>query len=216
MSIERIRELNPDIKIFPVESSEFMSYGRILDIDTDEIIKVAEGIKLPENGSLYEASLEAFENLDFSDKIKDDYFGELECQVGYCYGHSNRLNAFEWHTSSEINVAVTDLVLILGHTFEIVDGKIDSSVAKVFYVNKGQAIEVYSTSLHFCPIEVNDEGFGCVVALPKGTNIPLEKNHDDPLLFRKNKWIIAHVDNEPLIERGVVSGVYGDNIEIKH
>ncbi len=216
MNIEKLRELNPQIEIYSVESPEFASYGRKLNIDTNEIVKVAQEIALPESGSLYEASVDSFENLKISKRLNEDYFGEMETQVGYCYGHSNMLNAFEWHKSSEINIAVTDLILILAHNYEIIDGKIDSALAKVFYVKKGEAIEVFGTSLHFCPIEVSKKGFGCVVALPKGTNLPLDNSHEDRLLFRKNKWIIAHIDNKPLIDRGVIPGVYGSNIEIKY
>ncbi|MBQ1934983.1 MAG: DUF4867 family protein, partial [Clostridia bacterium] len=71
-------------------------------------------------------------------------------------------------------------------------------------------------SLHFCPCEVAQSGFGCVVALPVGTNVPLEREAADKLLFRKNKWIFAHVDNEGLIARGVVPGITGENYEVKY
>ena len=80
----------------------------------------------------------------------------------------------------------------------------------------GTAIEVYASTLHFCPCEVQREGFGCVVALPVGTNIPLEEPSEDPLLFRKNKWIVAHDQNRSLIERGVVPGIDGVNYEIRY
>ena len=215
MNIKELRALNPNTEIFDTDSKEFSVFGRKLDLNTDEIVKVAEGIKNPEIGSLYDASLTEFEKLKIAEEIGEECFGEMGCQVGYCRGHSNRLNAFEWHTSSEINVAVTDLVLILARVDQIENRKIDSSLSKVFYIKKGEAIEVYATSLHFCPCEVEKSGFGCVVALPRGTNLPLERAHNDPFLFRKNKWIIAHVENASLIERGVTAGVYGENIEIK-
>ena len=41
-------------------------------------------------------------------------FGEMEIQIGYCNGHNSMLNALEYHKSSEINVAATDAVLLLG------------------------------------------------------------------------------------------------------
>ena len=216
MNIKELRALNPNTEIFDTDSKEFSVFGRKLDLNTDEIVKVAEGTKNPEIGSLYDASLTEFEKLKIAEEIGEECFGEMGCQVGYCRGHSNRLNAFEWHTSSEINVAVTDLVLILARVDQIENRKIDSSLSKVFYIKKGEAIEVYATSLHFCPCEVEKSGFGCVVALPRGTNLPLERAHNDPFLFRKNKWIIAHVENASLIERGVTVGVYGENIEIKY
>ena len=216
MNIKELRALNPNTEIFDTDSKEFSVFGRKLDLNTDEIVKVAEGTKNPEIGSLYDTSLTEFEKLKIAEEIGEECFGEMGCQVGYCRGHSNRLNAFEWHTSSEINVAVTDLVLILARVDQIENRKIDSSLSKVFYIKKGEAIEVYATSLHFCPCEVEKSGFGCVVALPRGTNLPLERAHNDPFLFRKNKWIIAHVKNASLIERGVTAGVYGENIEIKY
>ncbi len=136
--------------------------------------------------------------------------------VGYCFGHNNFLNATEWHTSSEINIAVTPLVLILGHVWDIVDGKIDSSEFKAFYLPKGTVAEIYATSLHFCPCEVGKNGFGCVVALPKGTNTDLTVKPEDKKIFRKNKWIIAHEENKALIQRGVLTGITGKNYIIKY
>lgn len=111
---------------------------------------------------------------------------------------------------------MTPLVLILGHIWDIENGEIDSSSFKAFYLPAGTAVEVYATTLHFCPCEVEKSGFGCVVGLPLGTNTPLENTTEDSLLFRKNKLIIAHCDNTPLIEKGVVSGITGENFEIKY
>ncbi len=125
------------------------------------------------------------------------------------------LNATEWHTSSEINIAITPLVLILGHIWDIKNGKFDSSDFKAFYLPAGTIVEVYATSLHYCPCQVSDSGFGSVVGLPLGTNTDLETESENPLLFRKNKWIICHTDNEELINDGVTAGITGTNFEIK-
>ena len=212
-----LKERNPDIKLYSVNDSEFKTFGRVVnDLDTQEIIAAAEAIKNPETGSAYSPSEASFEKLKISYQIKSEYFGTLPTQIGYCYGHNNFLNAAEWHFSSEINIAVTPLVLILGHIWDIEDGKIDSSSFKAFYLPKGTAAEVYATTLHFCPCEVEKGGFGCVVGLPLDTNTPLDVTPDNPLLFRKNKWIIAHEENAPLINRGVVSGITGKNFEIKY
>ena len=215
--IENLKKLNPEVEFYDVSDKEFSSFGRIIkSIDATEIIEAAEKISNPEKGSSYLPSVETFEGLKVAKDIKNDCFGTLPTQVGYCFGHNNFLNATEWHTSSEINIAVTPLVLILGHVWDITDGKIDSSDFKAFFVPKGTVIEVYSTSLHFCPCEVEKGGFGCVVGLPLDTNTPLDETPENPLLFRKNKWIIAHEENTPLIDRGVVSGITGTNFEIKY
>ena len=216
MTIERIRELNPHIKIYSTSDKEFAEFGvKLSGFDVSEIINRGNGYEFPNEGSIYEASSPAFEELDIAREIKEKCFGELPTQVGYCYGHSSFLNAFEWHTSSEVNIAVTDLILILANRSDLENGKIDSSKAKVFFLSKGEMVEVFATSLHFCPCQVEKSGFGCVVALPEGTNTPLIKEPaENPTMFRKNKWIIAHIDNAPLIARGVVPGVTGVNIEI--
>ena len=212
-----LKEKNPYIKLYSVNDSEFKTFGRVItDLDTSEIIAAAEKIERPEAGSAYSPREESFERLQIADQIKKEFFGTLPTQIGYCHGHNSLLNAAEWHFSSEINIAVTPLVLILGHVWDIENGKIDSSSFKAFYLPKGTAAEVYATTLHFCPCETEKSGFGCVVGLPLGTNTPLEEEADNPLLFRRNKWIIAHVENASLISKGVVSGITGKNIEIKY
>lgn len=215
--LEVLKKLNPDIEIYDVSDKEFTTFGRVIkDLDTSQIIETGKKIPNPESGSSYLPSVPDFEVLIISNQIENEYFGALPIQVGYCWGHNNFFNATEWHTSSEINIAVTPLVLILGHIWDIRDGKIDSSKFKAFYLPAGTAVEVYATSLHFCPCEVDKNGFGCVVGLPKGTNTDIALTEKDSLLFRKNKWIISHVENETLINRGVAAGITGTNFEIKY
>ena len=217
MTIENLRKLNPEIEIYSTSDKEFCEYGSVINgINTEQIVKVAEKIKLPDEGTRYEASVEDFENLAFKDEVTNICYGELDVQVGYCWGKSSFLNGWEWHTSSEVNVAVTDLVLLLAKRSELSHNKIDSSAAKAFYIKKGEIVEIFGTSLHFCPCQADENGFGCVVVLPKGSNCPLDNESNDPYLFRKNKWIVAHNDNLALIARGVVAGISGKNIEIKY
>lgn len=215
--LEHLKKLNPEIPFYSVFDIEFASFGKVIEnLDTSEITEEAKKIENPENGSSYLPSVKAFEKLKIAKKIKDEYFGILPTQIGYCWGHSNFLNATEWHKSSEVNIAITPIVLILGHVWDIENGKIDSSKFKAFYLPEGTAVEVYATTLHFCPCEVEKSGFGCVVALPEGTNTDLEEKKENDLLFRRNKWIICHEQNETLKNRGVVSGISGKNFKIKY
>ena len=215
--LEKLRKLNPSLKFFDVRDAEFSEYGRVIDgYEVEEIMAAAQDIPYPAEGSVYVPSVESFECLDIAKRIEDEIFGTLPTQIGYCHGHSNMLGATEWHHSSELNIAITPLVLILGKRTDIQNGRLDSADVKAFYVPAGTVIEVYATTLHFCPCEVRKEGFGCVVGLPTGTNIPLDYEVDDRLLFRKNKWIMAHEENRGLIERGVVSGIYGENYKINY
>ncbi len=217
MTIETLRQHNANRTIHSVQDTAFARYGRVItDLDTTDILVAAAKKPMPVAGSAYEASTDNFECLPIAVQIADKCFGELPTQIGYCYGHNRLFNAWEWHTSSEINIATTDLVLILGDVRDMENNTIDASKAELFYLRKGEAVEVYATTLHFCPCEVEASGFGCVVALPKGTNLPLEKTAADPYLFCKNKWLIAHSDNAALIRRGAPSGISGENIEIQY
>lgn len=212
--LEQLKKKN-EIEIISVFDPEFDSYGRVLDLDTEEIIKTAEKFDMPE-GSVYMPSTPEFEALPIAETIEKELFGELPTQIGYCYGHSTALNATEWHTSSEVNIAATDLVIIIGHRWDVKDDKIDSSKLKGFYVPKGTAIEVFATTLHYSPCQVSDDGFRWVVALPQGTNTELEAPVSDKKLFAKSKWLIAHIDNEKAIKNGAVAGITGINYTIDY
>ena len=213
--LKLLQSKNPELEIFSVFDQRFSSFGRVIKMDTEEIVKAGKEFRMSE-GVTYMPSTPEFEKLKTSEKIRDELFGTLPAQTGFCYGHNRKLNGAEWHTSSEINIAVTDLVLILGHLWDIKDGKIDSSAFKGVYVPENTAIEVYATTLHYCPCQVKDDGFMCVVALPEGTNTALEKKTEDKKLVAKNKWLIAHVENEAKIKQGVPAGITGINYEIKY
>ena len=215
--LELLKQKNTDIEIFSVESEEFKKFGRVIsDIDTTEILSVAQKIQKVGNGSSYVPSCDDFEKLDIATEIKNKLFGTMPTQIGYCWGYNSLMNATEWHTSSEINIAITPIVLILGNIWDIKDGKIDSSQFKAFYLPEGTVVEAYATTLHYCPCQVSDDGFGCVVGLPLETNTELKIKSDDKLLLCKNKWLISHKDNAELESTDMYVGLTGKNIKINY
>lgn len=214
--LEILREKNPTLKFYSVNDKEFARYGCVLKQDYSTIIEAAKKLPMPAEGSKYEPSVESFEKLPLRAMIKEELFGELEVQLGNCWGYNSYLNALEWHKNSEINVAATDLVLLLAKLDDIEDGKLDAKKVVAFYVAEGEAIEVYADSLHYCPCQVSDDGFNCVVVLPKDTNTNLENKPADPLLFRKNKWIFCHDGNKELIGKGVVPAIFGENYKVNY
>ena len=203
------------MKIYRVTDKEFLQFGNVLDIDTSDILEEANNVEMPSEGSKYVASKSEFENLAVMDTIKNEIFGGMATQLGYCWGYNDTLNALEWHKCSEVNIAVTDLILLLGDVRDLEDGnRYNSEKVKAFKLLKGEAIEVYATTLHYCPIQASKSGFGCVVGLLKDTNTDLDIIPEDKLIFRKNKWIIAHKDNTELLEKGIIGGIYGENYKI--
>lgn len=233
--LESLRECN-DVPILSVEDDAFKSYGRVIrGYDFSELIDYMERCtEIPAEGNVYVASVEEMEKFSLTEEIKSLIYGGMPIQIGYCNGKNSTYNGFEYHKGSEINVAVTDFMLVLGHSYDIVKNSYDVSQAEVFFVPKGTAIEMYQTTLHLSPLKVCDEGFKGIVILPKGTNTALseaEKNARDEkikaykqskdeadaevqLLLQKNKWVIAHPDREPLIKQGAIPGVTGENKEL--
>ncbi len=217
MTLEILKQKNPKLDFYSVNDKEFLRYGCVFDKDYSSLISDASSIPYPEKGAAYEASIELLEKNEHRTEIKDELYGEVEIQMGYCWGHNSFLDALEWHKASEVNVAVTDVVLLLAKLDEIEpDGRIASNKVKAFYVPKGTVLEVYGDSLHYCPIQCSDEGFGFVIVLPKGTNTDMEVVHFDKRIFAKNKWLLCHVDNSDLISQGAVAAVYGENYEVKY
>lgn len=194
----------------------FKKYGRVIaDIDTSEIVKLMDSYDMPED-VVYVAGDEKLENTQIHKVMEESIYGGCPVQTGYCNGHNQKLNALEYHRSSEVNVAVTDIILLLGAEQDIEpDFTYDTSKVEAFLVPAGIGIEVYGTTLHYAPCGVDGNGFKAVVVLPKGTNTDLmtchTKSFDDKLLTAKNKWLIAH--EEAGIE-GAVCGLKGENIDI--
>ena len=204
------------MKIQKVTDPAFRKYGQVLEgYDFTGLIKEMKHTPVPED-VIYVPSVEELEALDIMKDLQNKGYGGLPVQIGYCNGHNKKLNAVEYHRNSEINVAVTDLVLLIGHQQDIEpDHTYDTSKIEAFLVPAGTGIEVYATTLHYAPCHVNEGGFQCVVVLPKGTNTDLtfqtEKTGDDSLMTAKNKWLIAHEDAKIA---GAFNGLKGENITI--
>ena len=204
------------MKIQKVTDSAFRKYGQVLEgYDFTGLIKEMKHTPVPED-VIYVPSVEELEALDIMKDLQNKGYGGLPVQIGYCNGHNKKLNAVEYHRNSEINVAVTDLVLLIGHQQDIEpDHTYDTSKIEAFLVPAGTGIEGYATTLHYAPCHVNEGGFQCVVVLPKGTNTDLtfqtEKTGEDSLMTAKNKWLIAHEDAKIA---GAFNGLKGENITI--
>lgn len=204
------------MKIQKVTDPAFRKYGQVLEgYDFTGLIKEMKHTPVPED-VIYVPSVEELEALDIMKDLQNKGYGGLPVQIGYCNGHNKKLNAVEYHRNSEINVAVTDLVLLIGHQQDIEpDHTYDTSKIEAFLVPAGTGIEVYATTLHYAPCHVNEGGFQCVVVLPKGTNtdltFPTEKTGEDSLMTAQNKWLIAHEDAKIA---GAFNGLKGENITI--
>ena len=203
------------MKIQNVTDDSFRRYGKVLaGYDFTELLREMKHTPVPED-VIYVPSVEEMEALPVAKEIQNRGYGGLPIEIGYCNGHNQKLNALEYHRSSEVNIAATDMILLLGRREDVEDDfTYDTSKVEGFFVPKGTAIEVYATTLHYAPCGVDGQGFKCVVVLPKGTNLDVVNTHataEDKLLAASNKWLIAHEDAH--ID-GAFNGLRGENITV--
>jgi hypothetical protein len=220
MNLETLNKQNRPLTIKDVHDPLFLPYGKIVtgyDFAglTDYMERETE---IPEQGNIYRASVPELEQFEVKERLEKGFYGEMPVQIGYCNGRNATLNGLEYHIGSEINIAVTDLVLLLGRLQDVANGQYESEKADAFFVPEGVALQLYETTLHFSPCKTTPEGFKCIVILPRGTNEPLANDkarYGDKFLFARNKWLLAHPDRKPLMEKGAWPGIKGTNIEIK-
>ena len=232
--MNKLSDLNNknNFPVYSVNDGIFRTYGRVVSgFDTGSVTEYLLGCTdIPQEGNIYVASDAGLEALPVIKQISESFYGGMDIQAGYCNGRNSTMNGFEYHKGSEINIAATDMVLMLGHSWDISE-KLSYAAdwAQVFFVEKGTAIELYQTTLHLSPLKVEDGGFKTAVLLPKGTNTPLTEDEkraaakacadgfaEARLLLQKNKWVIAHPQREQLISQGAHPGVLGDNRKLNY
>lgn len=202
------------MKIYSVTDERFGKYGKVIEgIDFSGLVKAMEETPCPDD-VVYVPGDEKLEALPVMKELTEITYGELPIQIGYCNGHNCMLNALEYHRSSEINVAATDAILMLGSQQDITkDFTYDTSKVEAFLVPAGVAVEVYATTLHYAPCGVDGAGFKVAIVLPKGTNLDLDREHkggEDGHLTAKNKWLLGHPEGG--LPEGSPMGLIGKNL----
>lgn len=205
------------IRIQNITDASFARYGKVVEgYDLTELLEEMKKTPVPDH-VVYEGSVEALERTKAAGEFAEHFFGGMPIQLGYCNGHNSLLNALEYHRNSEVNVAVTDLIVLVGALQDVQpDFTYDTSLAEAFLVPAGTVFQMYETTLHYAPCGVNGKGFQDVIILPRGTNakcvLPVGAQGEDRLRTHVNKWLIAHPDAK--ID-GAFCGLKGDNISVE-
>ncbi|WP_154888215.1 DUF4867 family protein [Longibaculum muris] len=215
MSLKQLQELNKAYQIRSIQDESFKTYGKIIEEDVqDAIAYVLANVHPPKIGNCYEPSVQVIEEYSSIQRLSQKVYGYMDVMAGVVAGHNDVLNGIEYHQGSETIVAVTDYVLVVGHLWDMLDDTYDSSLCEIFYVPQGTIIELWSTTLHYTPICVSDEGFLTICLLLRGTGDKLLKR--EGILKKKNKWFIAHYDNKEKVDLGDYPGLTGKMIQIKY
>ncbi|MEI6875476.1 MAG: DUF4867 family protein [Spirochaetota bacterium] len=229
-ALARLRAANPTLELFAAEAPEFGEFGRLVEgLPTGALVDwMTANVPIGE-AVAYQRSVGELEDLvgpegragrdcTWKQYASAVFFGGQAAEVGWVAGKSSQLNAFEYHKSSELFIAATDLVLLLGRLSELRDfARFDSSRVRGFVVGRGTALELYASTLHFAPIMADPSGFRAAIILPLGTNAPLENVDtglpgEEGLLWAERKWLLACPGSKPAA-KGARVGM--ENVEVK-
>lgn len=207
------------MKILSVFDKEFKKYGMVVsNVNLKPLVAELEKTPVTEQ-VVYQPSVRELEDTETFAQLKEITYGGMPIQIGYCNGHNGILNALEYHKDSEINVAATDAILLLGLRSDIEDDfTYDTAKVEAFLLPAGAAVEIYATSLHYAPCGVDGNGFRVAIVLPKGTNYPYKNERknaggEDRLMTAVNKWLIGHPEGG--LEEGTFLGLKGINLKVQ-
>ena len=112
------------MKIQNVSDAAFKKYGKVITgLDCSDIIAAMAETPCPEN-VVYVPGAESLESCASAKDIAYTLYGGMPVQIGYCNGNNHKLNGLEYHRDSEVNIAVTDLILLIGSEQDIENGSL--------------------------------------------------------------------------------------------
>ena len=189
------------MKILPVTDPSFRNYGQVLaGYDVTELLATLDRVTPCPDGVEYVPEQPELQALAIEKELRNNAYGGMPVQIGWCNGHNTKMNCLEYHRDSELNVGTQDFILLLAKREDLVDGVLDADKVAAYYCPAGVMVEVYATTLHYAPCSAKKgQGFKVVIVLPKGTNLPKPditvKNEEDEILWAANKWLLAHADS---------------------
>ncbi|MEK6190580.1 MAG: DUF4867 family protein [Carnobacterium alterfunditum] len=218
-TIEKVRMENKKYEIYDITDPKFNAFGNILEgYDLTDIQNYAkENIEIPKEGNSYSPSNPNLENFEVVKEIGAEIYAGLPIEAGECSGQNISFSAFEFHQGSEVNLILTDVIMILGKRDQIVNGYFNAQEdAKAFYIPAGSVIEMYGTTLHYSPCKVHESGFKVIVILIKGSNesLAIDFKSKNKQIIKINKFQMVHESRKDKIEQGIKKGLSGELIEI--
>ena len=189
------------MKILPVTDPSFKNYGQILEgYDLKELLETLDRVTPCPDGVDYVPEQAELQALPIEKELRNNAYGGMPIQIGWCNGHNTKMNCLEYHRDSELNVGTEDFILLLAKREDLEDGVLDADKVVAYYCPAGVMVEVYATTLHYAPCSAKKgQGFKVVIVLPTGTNLSKPeitvKNPEYEILWAANKWLLAHAES---------------------
>lgn len=170
MDLDTLQKLNSQYEIKDIHDLSFQTYGRVIEASCEDAINYVDiNAVSPELGTSYQPSVSDLEQMSSIKSLALNVYGGLNLIVGIVVGYNQIHRGMEYHQGSETVIAVTDCVLVLGHVWDMQDDTYQNENSAYFYVPKVTIGECFSTTLHYTPISLSDEGFKNICFLLKGT-----------------------------------------------
>jgi len=207
------------MELLDCSSKSFGRYGFVVEgYDFAGLFAALDNTPCPKDSVTYRAEEPTLQNEPVCAKLRSNLFGGMAIQLGYCNGHSLKLNCLEYHRGSEFIAAGTPLILLVADLREVENVKLDLSKVEAFYVPKNSAVVLYETTMHYAPCTAkNQDCFRAVIGLLQGTNVGKPEitpvNGEDKTLWATNKWLLAHPETGEA-KNGAHVGLIGENITV--
>lgn len=212
---EAICAQNPHLKIYPLTSESYARYGELLSpAPYEELLARLADTPIPLSGNTYVPAAEPLEIKSELSRISNERYAGVRAQIGFCNGHSHKINCVEYHNHEEIDLAGTDMVLFLGRLEDMYGMSIDTDRLACFFVPAGTVLTFLTGTLHFAPCQVHSSGFRCGVILQRGTNAPIPPEKRHGAYFAQSKWLIGHAESRQVREMHAACGLTGKNLEV--
>ena len=99
------------MKIQSVFDKSFAAYGKVVEgYDFTALLDALEANSdKPEDAVIYVPSVPVLEKSSVYSELRDNCYGGMPIQIGYCNGTNTKLNCYEYHRDSEIDIAADDV-----------------------------------------------------------------------------------------------------------
>ena len=101
-----------NMKIQSVFDDAFRTYGRVVDSYDYSLLleRLEANTPKPADSVVYVPSVAELEDTPAYAQLRDNCYGGMPIEIGYCNGTNTKLNCFEYHRDSEIDIAADDAV----------------------------------------------------------------------------------------------------------
>ena len=140
------------MKILSVMDPSFQNYGQVLGgYDVKELLATLDKVTPLPDAVDYVPEQAELMALPIAEELKNNAYGGMPIQIGWCNGHNTKLNCLEYHRDSELNVGTKDFILLLAKREDLVNGELDTDKVVAYKCPAGVLVEVYATTLHYAP-----------------------------------------------------------------